>query len=249
MMRYFHLPAGPENLRISARAVVLMPFSIREGMLARQASGQPPTESSRQGFIYAYADKALRQALRMGDLLHLGFRRCGSGCAGASTRKTPFSPKSTATSRWTIRKWSAGVRNRRLFSPPISATPGGFWPRGGGGERNPLRLPVRRPVGPRLRPLPYTSSFNTLAGFAAVRSGMPGHRPDRIVGTLPAYSVGLPAARFRRSPLRRKTGGRCFRSPETVRPASNTAPLTCRQPGTGCGSSIRTPWSSAGWKR
>ena len=197
MMRYFHLPAGPENLRISARAVVLMPFSIREGMLARQASGQPPTESSRQGFIYAYADKALRQALRMGDLLHLGLPAVRQRLRRCVDQKNAVFTKVYGDQPLDYKEMVRWCEEQAAFFAPYICDTGRFLT---DAAEEGKEILFASQFGALLDLdyglYPYTSSFNTLAGFAAVRSGMPGHRPDRIVGTLPAYSVGVAGGPF-----------------------------------------------------
>ena len=62
--------AGPERLVISDRATICMPYhreldGLEEDRLAEHKFG-----STRRGIAPVYADKYMKKALRMGDLLH-----------------------------------------------------------------------------------------------------------------------------------------------------------------------------------
>lgn len=60
----------PENLRISDRAIVVLPISPLEDKLEEQRLGKAHFGSTLRGIAPAYADRAYKKALRMGDLLH-----------------------------------------------------------------------------------------------------------------------------------------------------------------------------------
>lgn len=192
MMRYFNLPVSPDNLKISARAVVLMPFYIREGMLARQMGGEGGGLSGRQGFPYAYADKALRQALRMGDLLHLDLPAVRKRLRQCIDYKNPIFTGLYGDQPLDYREMVRWAQEQAAFFAPYICDTGRFLTDAAEAGENIL---FASQFGALLDLdygiYPYTTSFNTLSGFAAVRSGMPGHRPDRIVGTLPAYSASV----------------------------------------------------------
>lgn len=192
MMRYFHRPIGPENLKISARAVILLPFYIRQGVLARQLEGIPASENSRQGFSYAYSDKSLKQALRMGDLLHLDLPVVRQRLRTCIDLKNLVFTKVYGDQPLDYREMVRWAEEQAAFFAPYICDTGRFLTDAASEDKNIL---FTSQFGALLDLdyglYPYTVSFNTLAGFSAVRCGMPGLRPDRVVGTLPAYSAGL----------------------------------------------------------
>ena len=64
---------GPENLKLSTRATISMPWHriqdvLEEDRLAKSGSA---FGSTRRGIAYAYSDKYRKKTLRLGDLLHL----------------------------------------------------------------------------------------------------------------------------------------------------------------------------------
>ena len=63
----------PENLKISDRATVCMPWHVAEDGLEedRLSASGSQFGSTRRGIAYAYGDKYMKKTLRMGDLVHL----------------------------------------------------------------------------------------------------------------------------------------------------------------------------------
>lgn len=59
----------PDNLWISARAQMVMPYHLMIDALEESARGDDPIGTTKRGIGPAYADKAARAGLRMGDLL------------------------------------------------------------------------------------------------------------------------------------------------------------------------------------
>ena len=196
MARYFQLPVGPHNLKISARAAVLMPFHIREGALARQLDGEPG-ESFRQGFPYAYAGKCMRQALRMGDLLRLDLpavrqrlRRCVDYENRLLVRVYGDAPLDyRETVRWC-------EEQAAVLAPYICDTGAFLSDAAEEGKEILLTAQFGALLDLDCGLYPYTVSFNTLAGFAAARAGLPGLKPGRVVGTLHAYAACPPDGPF-----------------------------------------------------
>jgi len=64
---------SPENLKISDRATVCMPWHVAEDGLEedRLSASGSQFGSTRRGIAYAYGDKYMKKTLRMGDLVHL----------------------------------------------------------------------------------------------------------------------------------------------------------------------------------
>ena len=63
----------PENLKISDRATITMPYHVEQDGLeeARLSKTGAQFGSTKRGIAYAYGDKYMKKTLRMGDLLHL----------------------------------------------------------------------------------------------------------------------------------------------------------------------------------
>ena len=63
----------PDNLKISDRATITMPYHVEQDGLeeARLAKTGAQFGSTKRGIAYTYGDKYMKKTLRMGDLLHL----------------------------------------------------------------------------------------------------------------------------------------------------------------------------------
>ena len=73
MMRYMNVKISPENLKISEKATVCMPFHVRQDVLEEERLSKTGEAfgSTKRGIAYAYGDKYMKKTLRMGDLLYL----------------------------------------------------------------------------------------------------------------------------------------------------------------------------------
>ena len=61
----------PENLKISDRAVICMPYHVQLDCLEEDRLGDAKFGSTRRGIAPVYSDKYMKKALRMGDLFEL----------------------------------------------------------------------------------------------------------------------------------------------------------------------------------
>ncbi len=181
------IPVTPENLKISDRATICMPYHklldcLEEDRLAGKKFG-----STRRGIAPVYADKYMKKALRMGDLLELGQleERVGdivewknltvekgyghepiqAGAILAWLREfgLPWKDFICDTSLYLNRSADAG--KDILFEAQLGA----------------------------LRDIdfgifPYTSSSSTIAAYAPVGAGIPGRHLDCSIGIMKAYS-------------------------------------------------------------
>ena len=62
---------SPENLKISDKAIICMPYHKLMDCLEEDRLQDKKFGSTRRGISPVYADKYMKKALRMGDLLHL----------------------------------------------------------------------------------------------------------------------------------------------------------------------------------
>lgn len=176
----------PENLRISDRAIVVLPISPLEDKLEEKRLGKAHFGSTLRGIAPAYADRAYKKALRMGDLLHdevlqerlqrlVDWKNqvyvSGYGC-------TPFSYEELLTLG---REYAQKLR-------PYICDAGELLD---GRKRDGILFEAQLGA---LRDLdygiyPYTSSSTPLAAYAPVGSGCPWLKVDRVVGVVKAYST------------------------------------------------------------
>ena len=178
---------GPENLKISDKAVICMPYHklldcYEEDRLAGAAYG-----STRRGIAPVYGDKYMKKAIRMGNLLDM-----------EACRKSLSSI--VAYKNLTIEKvyGKEAVKEEDMFA----------WLETYGGEfkdyicdttiflndavKNGKSILFEAQLG-ALRDIdfgiyPYTSSSSTIAAYAPIGSGVPNLRLDNVVGIMKAYS-------------------------------------------------------------
>ena len=61
---------GPENLKISDRAIITMPYHVLMDCIEEERLADKKFGSTRRGIAPVYADKYMKKAFRMGELLH-----------------------------------------------------------------------------------------------------------------------------------------------------------------------------------
>ena len=177
----------PENLKISDRATICMPYHklldcLEEDRLAGKKFG-----STRRGIAPVYADKYMKKTLRMGDLLELeqleervgdivewknltvekgyGHEPVQAGDILAWLREFGLPWKDFICDTSLYLDQAAGQGKDILFEAQLGA----------------------------LRDIdfgifPYTSSSSTIAAYAPVGAGIPGRQLDCSIGIMKAYS-------------------------------------------------------------
>ena len=190
---------GPENLKLSDKATISMPWhkvqdGLEEDRLARKGTA---FGSTRRGIAYAYSDKYRKKTLRLGDLLHLDEERVQNrlhvilesknlelaGCY----HQEPMSYD--ALLEWC--RMQAGQ-----FAPYICDVGAFLQQAHDSGKRIVLeaQLGAMRDIDYGI--FPFTSSSNTLAAYAPLGAGIPNCRLDHVVGVLKAYSTCVGAGPF-----------------------------------------------------
>ncbi len=202
----------PENLRISDRATICMPYHKLLDILEEDRLADRKFGSTRRGIAPVYADKYMKKTLRPGDLLEPERLRekvgdivewknlTVAGGYGHEPIRTedmmawleryalPFAPYvCNATDTLTA---AAEAGKSILFEAQLGA----------------------------LRDIdygiyPYTSSSSTLAAYATLGAGIPSMRLDSVVGIMKAYSTCVGEGPFvcefggERAEALRKAGG------------------------------------------
>ena len=178
----------PENLKISDRAIICMPYhklldNLEEDRLADKKFG-----STRRGIAPVYADKYMKKGLRMADLL-IPRERLAEKVRDIVEWKNitvrgyghdPIDPEEMLA--W-LETYGAPLRP---FVTDVSAYLHGAI---GAGENIlfEAQLGALRDIDFGI--YPYTSSSTTLAAYAPIGAGIPGARLDSIVGIMKAYST------------------------------------------------------------
>lgn len=199
MMKYFHVKISPENLKLSARATICMPFHIRQDVLEEERLSQSGSAfgSTRRGIAYAYGDKYMKKTLRLGDLLYLEEPFVRQRMRVILDSKNEIMTKLYGQQPLTEEEclqWCQDLA--RYFAPYICDT-GAWLEQAAAQGRNILfeaQLGAMRDIDRGA--YPYTSSCNTLAAYAPLGAGLPGASLDHVVGVMKAYSTCVGAGPF-----------------------------------------------------
>ena len=178
---------SPEHLILSDRATICLPFHRLLDCLEEDRLGDRKFGSTRRGISPVYADKYMKKALRMGDLLH-----------GESLRR-----KVEALLEWKNLVISGGYGHTPIaadevmewlecfgkpFAPYIQDTTLYL----SEAVRTGKNILFEAQLG-ALRDIdfgiyPFTSASTTLAAYAPIGAGIPFARLDNCIGIMKAYS-------------------------------------------------------------
>ena len=177
---------GEDALIISDRATVCMPYDKLQDGLEEDRLADRKFGSTRRGIAPVYADKYMKKALRMGDLLHT---------EGLKERLRDIVEWKNLTLRSYGAEADAGEMYDWLMKygedllPRIKDTTEYLHDaieKRGADVMFEAQLGALRDIDFGI--YPYTSSSTTLAAYAPIGAGVPAHRLDRAVGIMKAYS-------------------------------------------------------------
>lgn len=189
----------PENLKISKRATISMPWhklqdELEEERLAKTSSA---FGSTKRGIAYAYSDKYRKKTLRMGDLLHLydpSVQKRIELILDAKNLELSGCYHQNELSYSALLDWCE-VQAKR-FNEYISDTGEFLSDALSKGKKVVLeaQLGAMRDIDYGI--FPYTSSSSTISAYAPIGAGIAGKTPDHVVGVLKAYSTCVGAGPF-----------------------------------------------------
>lgn len=177
----------PDNLIISDRATICMPYHKKLDILEEERLLDAKFGSTRRGIAPVYADKYMKKALRMGDLLAME----------ALSKKLP-----------SIIEWKNLTVRDGYKAEPVTTEPMLSWLETYGlpfsdficdtteylndAVSSGKSLLFEAQLG-ALRDIdfgiyPYTSSSSTIAAYAPIGAGIPGVKLDKTIGIMKAYS-------------------------------------------------------------
>ena len=185
---------GLDNLWLSERAHVVMPYhSLMDG-LEESARGGAQIGTTKRGIGPAYADKAARRGIRLGDLTRPDYllKRLAPALEQKNRELALFGQPPLALDDLLAQalQWGAALAPRIVDTLPMirDAVQGG------------QEILLEGQLGV-MRDLdwgtyPYVTSSNPLAGYAAVGAGMPATAIGQIIGVVKAYSTAVGAGPF-----------------------------------------------------
>ena len=185
----------PDNLKISDKAVICMPYHKLLDGLEEDRLGAKKQGSTRRGIGPSYSDKYMRKALRMGDLLD---------------------PASLRESAALIVEWKNLLVERGYGAAKIELDDTLAWLERYGAPLRPYICDVSRYLTQAIQCekkimfeaqlgalrdidfgiFPYTSSSSTIAAYAPIGAGVPAARLDKVVGIMKAYSSSVGGGPF-----------------------------------------------------
>ena len=177
----------PDNLKISDRAVICMPYHKMLDVLEEDRLGDAKFGSTRRGISPVYADRYMKKAFRMGELLHMD-----------SVKK-----KMPGILEWKNLTVHGGYGADEITSEAMIA-----WLEKFGlpfkdyicntteylnkAVKDGKKLMFEAQLG-ALRDIdfgivPYTSASYTISAYAPIGAGIPAQRLDKAIGIMKAYS-------------------------------------------------------------
>ena len=180
----------PDNLKISDRATITMPFHVEQDGLeeARLAKTGAQFGSTKRGIAYTYGDKYMKKTLRMGDLVHMD--------AGVRKRlETLVESKNLTMVNIYNQKpvnvddmWNWCKHFQEVFGAYICDVGQYLADADDAGKKIMFeaQLGALRDIDYGI--YPYTTSSNTIGAYAPIGAGIPGHKLTNSVGVMKAYS-------------------------------------------------------------
>ena len=177
----------PENLKISDRASLLLPWHRDLDSLEEQRLADKKYGSTKQGIAPFYSDKFQKKTVMAGELLYP--EKLRAHLEGILEWKNLILTKVYGAEPYTMEKLMAWVADFGEKIKPFVCDTGAFL-RGAQAEGKKILFEAQ--LG-SLRDLdygiyPYPTSSNPSAAYAPVGSGLPSAKIDEIVGVVKAYS-------------------------------------------------------------
>ncbi len=165
----------PDNLKISDRAVICLPYHVQQDCLEEDRLGDAKFGSTRRGIAPVYGDKYLKKALRMGDLLEPEALRARLeplvAWKNLTIRDGLPRPAVAGGGPLAMAETSTAAHCGTISAIPASISTG--LPPGGKRIMFEAQLGALRDIDFGI--YPYTSSSSTIAAYAPIGAGIPGH--------------------------------------------------------------------------
>ena len=181
---------SPENLKISDRATVCMPWHVAEDGLEedRLSASGSQFGSTRRGIAYAYGDKYMKKTLRMGDLVHLDEGRKRHLATIVEWKNLTMERVYGAKPIDLEEAWAWCQKYGELFRDYVCDTGAYLADADDAGKKIMFEAQLGALRDIDFGIYPYTSSSNVIGAYAPIGAGLPGHKLDKSIGIMKAYS-------------------------------------------------------------
>ncbi len=177
----------PEHLKISDRATICMPYHKLLDCLEEDRLRDKKFGSTRRGISPVYADKYMKKAFRMGDLLHLD--RLKERLEGIIEWKNLTVEKGYGHTAVDVEEMYQWLKKYGTFFTPFVCDTTEYLIGAIMDEKSILfeaQLGALRDIDFGI--YPYTSASTTLAAYAPIGAGIPFAKLDNSIGIMKAYS-------------------------------------------------------------
>ncbi len=187
----------PENLKISDKAIITMPYNVLQDVMEEdrltKATGKP-YGSTRRGIAYIYADKYMKKALRMGELLNpeLMYERLKDivDWKNLTIKAYGFEPVTADEMIAYLKEYGEQLKEY-VIDTGIYLNEAH---KAGKKIMFEAQLGALRDIDYGI--VPYTSSSSTIAAYAPIGAGVPNLKLDKSIGIMKAYSSCVGAGPF-----------------------------------------------------
>ena len=196
-LRKAGIAISPANLKISDKAIITMPYNVLQDVMEEdrltKATGKP-YGSTRRGIAPIYADKYLKKAFRMGELLNPGlmYKRLPDivDWKNMTIKAYGFEPIKAEDMIAYLEEYGAPLRDYIIDT--------GLYLNRANNEGKKImfeaQLGALRDIDYGI--VPYTSSSSTIAAYAPIGAGVPNLKLDKSIGIMKAYSSCVGAGPF-----------------------------------------------------
>ena len=178
----------PENLKISDRATICMPYHVLLDGLEEDRLGDAKFGSTRRGIAPVYADKYMKKTFRMGDILHFDYllKKLPSiiewknltVVGGYKTEHIKVDEIVSWLETYALPFKDYIVNTTEYLSEEIKK---------GKSIMFEAQLGALRDIDFGI--YPYTSSSSTISAYAPIGAGIPGEKLTNVIGIMKAYST------------------------------------------------------------
>jgi len=191
------IAVSPENLKISDKAIITMPYNVLQDIMEEdrltKATGKP-YGSTRRGIEPVYADKYMKKAFRMGELLNceLLYRRLPDivDWKNMTIKAYGFEPVTVEEMKEYFETYG------KPLAKYVTDT-GSYLDKANAEGKNIMfeaQLGALRDIDYGI--VPYTSSSSTIAAYAPIGAGVPNLKLTNSIGIMKAYSSCVGAGPF-----------------------------------------------------
>lgn len=189
------VPITPDNLILSSRATICLPYHQLLDVLEEERLGSKSFGSTRRGISPVYADKYMKKTLRMGDLLYPAtLRKKLEDLLEWKNLTIEKGYEHSAIRTDEMMEWL--IAYGKPFVPYIQDT-GVYLQNAIDAEKSILfeaQLGALRDIDFGI--YPFTSASSTLAAYAPIGAGVPSAHLDQVIGIMKAYSSCVGAGPF-----------------------------------------------------